>query len=62
MMKFINLNQSPISVSEYSHKFNNLSKYASPLVADPQGRINKFVSRMYDLIIKITHRHADSGD
>ena len=49
-MEFINLKQGSMSVREYALKFNQLSKYAPQLVAELRSRMNKFVSRVSDLV------------
>ncbi|MCF7184035.1 retrotransposon gag domain-containing protein, partial [Corynebacterium sp. MC-13] len=49
-VEFMNLKQGIMSVREYTLKFNQLSKYAPHLVADPRSRMNKFVMGVFDLI------------
>ncbi|MCF7184099.1 retrotransposon gag domain-containing protein, partial [Corynebacterium sp. MC-13] len=41
IMEFMNLKQGSMSVREYALKFNQLSKYALHLVANPRSRMNK---------------------
>ncbi|MDV3181182.1 MAG: hypothetical protein Q8830_03070 [Candidatus Phytoplasma australasiaticum] len=50
MMEFMNLKQGSMSVREYFLKFNQLSKYAPQLVAEPRSRMNKFVLEVSDLV------------
>lgn len=52
MMKFINLKQGNLSVKEYAVKFTKISKYSPSLVANPYGRIRKFMSRVSNLVVK----------
>lgn len=48
MIEFINLKQGAL-------KFTKLSNYASTLVADPCGRMHKFISGISNLVIKECH-------
>lgn len=50
LVELMNLKRGVMSVREYALKFNQLSKYAPHLVADPRYRMNKFVIGVSDLV------------
>ena len=52
MTEFINLKQGNMSVREYALKFTKLSKYAPMLVSDSRARMHKFISIIFDLVVK----------
>lgn len=55
LTEFINFKQGKMRVKEYAFKFTKLSKYASSLVADTYAKMNKFISRILNLVVKVCH-------
>ena len=52
VLEFINLRQGNISMKEYSLKFTQLARYGSHVVADNRSKMSKFVSGVYDSVVK----------
>ncbi|WMV09048.1 hypothetical protein MTR67_002433 [Solanum verrucosum] len=52
VLEFINLVQRNMSVKEYALNFTQLFRYAPAMVADPRARISKFVSGVFEMIVK----------
>lgn len=50
MVEFMNLKQGSMSMREYALMFNQLSKYAPHMFADPRFRMIKFVMGVSDLV------------
>ena len=48
--ELIYLNQSNMSVEEYSLKFTRLSRYAPSLVSNPRDEMSRFVTGVADLV------------
>jgi len=52
VLESINLRQGNMSMEEYSLKFTQLAKCAPTMVADFRARMSKFVSGVFDLVVK----------
>lgn len=53
VLEFINIRQGNMSVKEYALRFTQLSTYALSLVADSRSKMSKFMSEVYDSVVKV---------
>ncbi|XP_049414714.1 uncharacterized protein LOC125877469 [Solanum stenotomum] len=51
-LEFINLRQGSICVREYAQKFTELCMYAQTMFADSSAKMSKFVSGVYEMVVK----------
>lgn len=52
VLEFINLNQGIMIVNEYFLKFTYLARYAPHVVADSWSKMSKFMSGVFESMIK----------
>ncbi|XP_049397291.1 uncharacterized protein LOC125861433 [Solanum stenotomum] len=53
VLKFTNLRQESMSVREYALKFTQLSNYSPSMVVDSRATMNKFVSGVSEMVVKV---------